>query len=134
MKNKFSKTWESSKQPRKQKKFLANAPLHTKSRLLGVNLSKELRTKYGRRNITIRKGDKVKVLRGKTKGKVGKIDRVSIKKSRVYVEGIDVVKKDGTKRLVPIHPSNLSILELRLDDKKRVQSLEKKKEGEKKDG
>lgn len=133
MKNKFSKNWENSRQPRKQRKFRANAPLHTKNRFLGANLSDELRKKYGRRSSPVRKGDKVKVLRGGSKGKVGKIERVDTKRCRAYVEGIEVVKKDGTKRFVPVHPSNLSLLELNLNDKKRVKSLEKA-EGEKKNG
>ena len=50
MKRKFSKSWKSSKQPRKQRKYSANAPLHLKRKLLSVNLSKELRKKYGKRS------------------------------------------------------------------------------------
>lgn len=143
MKNKFSKNWDRSKQPRKQRKFRANAPLHIRNRFLGSNLSKELRKKYGKRSIPVRKGDKIKILRGESKGKSGKIERINIKTCKVYVEGMDVVKKDGTKRLVAFHPSNLSILELNLDDKKRTKSLNKKEEkkeelnkeeGEKKNG
>ena len=88
---------------------------------MGCHLSKELRGKYKKRNITIRKGDSVKVLRGQFKGKTGKIDRVEIKKSKVYITGIEVVKKDGTKALYPIHPSNLVITDLNLEDKKRME-------------
>ena len=126
MKNKFSKTWKKSKQPRKQRKYRYNAPLNIKNKFLGCHLSKELREKYKKRNMTIRKGDSVKVLRGQFKGKTGKIDRVDIKKSKVYITGIDITKKDGTKALYPIHPSNLIINELNLEDKKRTKTLERK--------
>ena len=126
MKRKFSKTWIKSKQPRKQRKYRYNAPLNIKSKFMGCHLSKELREKYKKRSITIRKGDSVKVLRGQFKGKTGKIDRVDIKKSKVYITGIEVAKKDGTKALYPIHPSNLIITELNLEDKKRKKSLERR--------
>ncbi len=62
MKRKFSKSWKSSKQPRKQRKYAANAPLHLKRKLLSVNLSKDLRKKYGKRNMMIRKEDVVKIM------------------------------------------------------------------------
>lgn len=93
---------------------------------MSVNLSKELRKKYGKRNIPIRKGDKVKVLRGQFKGKTGKINKVSLKKRKVYIEGIESVKKDGTKAFVPVTPSNLQIQELILEDKKRKKLIERK--------
>lgn len=40
----------------------------------------------------IKKDDKVKVITGKDKGKIGKVLRVINKKSRVVVENINVVK------------------------------------------
>ena len=69
MKKQFSQAWKSSKKPGKQRKYLVKSPLNTKTRLMRVNLSKELRKKYGKRNIGIRKGDVVKVMRGKFKKK-----------------------------------------------------------------
>jgi large subunit ribosomal protein L24 len=126
MKKKFVKSWNGSKQPRKQRKYRYNAPLNIKSKFLGSHLSKQLREKYKKRGIVIRKGDSIKVLRGQFKGKTGKIERVDIKKCKVYITGIEVAKKDGTKALYPIHPSNLVINELNLDDKKRKKSLERK--------
>ena len=91
-----------------------------------AHLSKELREKQGKRAVQLRKGDKVQVMRGQFKKKIGKIERINLKKSKVYVNGIEMIKKDGTKVLYPIHPSNLMILELNLDDKKRVQALKRK--------
>jgi large subunit ribosomal protein L24 len=123
MKKKFSKHWKSSKQPRKQRKFRANAPLHIKRKLLSVNLSKELRKKYGKRNIPARKGDIVKITKGKFKKKQGKIIKVNIKMSRIEIEGIQVKKQDGSKVNVKIQPSNLQITELYSEDKKRMKNL-----------
>lgn len=117
---KFSKSWKSSTSQRKQRKFIANAPLHTKSKFLSSHLSKDLREKHNTRNMTLRKGDKVKILRGNFKGKAGKVERLDIKKTRVYITGIEFVKKDGTKIAKSFNPSSLMITELNLDDKKRL--------------
>ncbi len=132
MKNKFSKNWKSSKQPRKKRKYLANAPLHLKKKMLSVHLSKELRDKFKTRNVVVRKGDHVKVLRGKFKGKTGKVVEVNIKKTKIIVEGLTVTKRDGSKANVKIMPSNLQITELILEDKKRIAKLNKEKKTEKK--
>ncbi len=128
MKNKFSKNWNASKSPRKQRKYRKDAPISIKRKLLGVNLSKELRKKYGKRNIPVRKDDVVKILRGKFKNKKGKILKIRIKTSRIEIEGIQVKKQDGSKVNVKIQPSNLQIIELTLEDRKRNKGLKEKKE------
>ncbi len=119
MKKEFSKNWKASKQPRKQRKYLANAPLHIRKKFVSVNLSKELRKKYGKRNIPVKKEDIIKIMRGKFKGKRGKITHVNLKISKVTVEGIQIKKQDGSKIDVKMQPSNLQIVELNLEDKKR---------------
>src|SRR3989344_6328321 len=86
MKKLFSKSWKSSKQPRKQRKYLYNAPLHLRRRFLNATLSKELRKKIGRRSLSIIKDDEVKIMRGQYKGKTGKVMRINTKKTRVYVD------------------------------------------------
>jgi large subunit ribosomal protein L24 len=125
MKQKFSTKWKASKQPRKQRKYSANAPLHLKRKLLSVNLSKELRKKYSRRNIPARKGDTVKIKVGKFKKKQGKIISIDTKTSKIKIEGITIKKQDGSKANVKIHPSNLQIIELNLNDKKRMRENKK---------
>ena len=126
MKKEFSTAWKASKQPRKQIKYLAKAPLHINKKLMNVNLGKELRKKTGKRNIPVRKGDTVKILRGKFKGKKEKINRVDAKKYKLFLDNVVFEKKDGTKVPIGIHYSNVQIWELNLNDKKRVASLNKK--------
>jgi large subunit ribosomal protein L24 len=132
MKNKFSKHWKASTQPRKQRKYTANAPLHIKKKMLSTNLSKELRKKFKIRNIEVRKGDTVKIMRGKFKKKTGKILEVNVKTSKVKIEGIQVKKQDGSKVNVRLWPSNLQIIELNTDDKKRMKRMNKETKEEKK--
>lgn len=126
MKQKFSVKWKSSCQPRKQRKYLANAPIHIARKFLSANLSKDLRKKHNQKSFVVKKGDTVKIMRGKFNKKSGKIANISIKRKRVSVEGIQVQKKDGTKVDVWFNPSNLQITSLNLDDKKRLKSIDKK--------
>lgn len=122
-----------SKQPRKQRKFLYTAPLHMRRKFMGAHLSKELRDKYKTRALQVRKGDEVEIMRGKFKSQKGKISRVNLKKYKVYIEGIAVRKTSGSEALAPIHPSNLRIIKLSLEDDQRVKAL-KRKIKEEKDG
>ncbi|MBI4154586.1 50S ribosomal protein L24 [Candidatus Woesearchaeota archaeon] len=126
MKKLFSSRWVRSKKPSKQRKYRINAPLHIRRRFLNSHLSKELKQKYKRRSFPVRKGDTVKVVVGDFKKKIGKISRVNLRKSVVYIEGIERMKRDGTKVLPGINPSNLVIQELNLDDKLRRKALESK--------
>jgi len=132
MKQKFSTSWKSSKQPRKQRKYRANAPLHILKKFLAANLSKELKKKYSRKSFVLRKGDTVRIMRGKFKNKTGKITIINIKRRRASIEGIQTKKLDGTSVNVWFNPSNLQIKELNLDDKKRSHSLTKQNKVEEK--
>jgi len=126
MKTKFSSSWIRSKQPRKQRKYRYNAPLHIKQKFVSAHLSKDLREKYKRRSINLRKGDSVKVMRGQFRNKTGKIDEVNLKRTKVYVSGIEIAKRDGTKARYPLNPSNLVITEVDINDKMRNKSLGRK--------
>lgn len=127
----WSKFWKSSKQPGKQRKYGYNAPLHVKRIFLSANLSKELRKKHSRRSFPVRKGDEVEIMRGEFKKKKGKISRINVKETKVYIEGITRKKVDGSDVSVSIHPSNLRILELDLKDEKRLKALNRSVKGEK---
>ncbi|MDO5835921.1 MAG: 50S ribosomal protein L24 [Methanobacterium sp.] len=115
-----------SKQPRKQRKFRYQAPLHIRHKMMSVNLSPELREEYGRRSLPVRKGDTVKVLRGDFKDHEGEVEGVDLKHYRLLVEGLSVQKPDGNQVYHPIHPSNLQIIEMDLDDDERNEILERK--------
>ena len=128
MKQKFSTHWLSSTQPRKQRKYLVNAPLHIRHKFLSANLSKDLRKKYAKRNLPLRKGDEVLIMRGAFKKKKAKLTSVDLKKTRVVLEGIQRTKKDGSKVNVFFHPSVLQIQVLNLDDKQRVAALNRKQQ------
>lgn len=128
MKKIWSSKWVASKQPRKQRKYLVNLPLHKVKDIMHSMLSKELKAKSKNRNsITIRKGDKVKIMRGQFKNKTGTIDKVLNKKMKVYIDVAKMTKKDGSTVYYPIHPSNLQITEMAGEDKRRNKILERSK-------
>lgn len=71
--------------------------------------------------IRIKKDDKVKVLTGKDKGKIGKVLKVNKKTNRVVVENINVVKSNQrptqanpqggiVEKTMPIQNSNLMVM------------------------
>jgi len=132
MKQKFSTSWLSSTQVRKQRKYRHNAPLHVRHKFLNAHLSTELRKKHGKRSAPIRKGDEVLIMRGNFAKKKGKVLEIDLKKSRLTIENINRTKKDGTKVNVYFNPSNLQIDSLNLEDSKRLKRF-RKSESEKKD-
>src|SRR3989344_2812303 len=113
---KFSVKWNSSKSKRKQRKYRFQSPFHIRHALISANLSKELRKKYGKRSFSLRKGDEVLIKQGEFKKKKGKITKINSYNLKVYIEGIQRSKKDGTKVDIPLEPSNLQITELNLED------------------
>ncbi len=125
MRKEFSPKWNSSKQPRKQRKFRYNAPVHTRQKLVSAHLSKELRKQTLRRAVPVRKGDEVIVTRGKFRKKSGKVSRVDLGALKAYVEGIKVKKASGQEVEAPMEPSNLIITKLNLEDKERTASIRK---------
>lgn len=128
MKSVFSMNWLRSIQPRKQRKFRHNAPSHIRGRFLSAPLSKDLKKKYDVNSVRVRSGDTVTVLRGQFKGKSGAVDRVDVSREKIYVVGVETIKKDGAKSLYPIHASNVVVTAVVSDDKKRFKTSATKKE------
>ncbi len=125
VRQRFSTTWNRSIQPRKQRKYRFNAPLHLKQKQVHAHLSPELRKKFNVRHVQVRVGDKARIMRGGFKKKEGRVERISLKKMKVYVLGVEYVKRDGSKVPLGIDPSAVMITELDLKDVRRKKALEK---------
>jgi len=115
-----------TKKPSKQRKRLYNAPNHRRGVILSAHLSSDLRQSHNTRSVPLRTGDTVRVLRGDYKGFEGKILRVDRKKYKIFIDGINREKADGTSILVPIHPSKVEVVRLNLEDKWRNKILKRK--------
>lgn len=120
MNTEWSSNWKSSKETAKQRKYGYNAPLHVKRKFLSANLSDTLRKKAGKSSVPVRLGDEVVIKRGSFKGSTGEIIKVIIKEGTLHIKGIVRKKTDGTEVQVPLHPSNVQILSMNLDDPKRL--------------
>ncbi|MFW9810888.1 MAG: 50S ribosomal protein L24 [Candidatus Thorarchaeota archaeon] len=114
-----------TKSPRKQRRRVRNAPLHEKKNLLKCRLDEFLQEEYGLRSLVVKKGDLVKIMRGQFRDTEGKITAVSYRKGRVYLDNATLTKADGKEAAVPIHPSNLMLVKLEIDDE-RKQLIERK--------
>src|SRR4051794_36019007 len=85
----------------------------------------------------IRRDDEVIVMSGKDRGKTGRVLRVDAKKDRVYVEGLNIIKRHMRPQQVPgaqraetvggvvekegpIHASNVMLLDPKTNDATRV--------------
>jgi len=115
-----------SKKPSKQRKRFFKAPLHRRGKIMSVHLSRELRERYGIRSFPIRSGDKVRIMRGDNKGIEGKVVKIDRKKYKVFIEGVTRENIRGEKKFIPIHYSNLMIIDLDLSDPYRKKKIESK--------
>ena len=48
--------------------------------------------------LKVKKNDKIKVLQGKDRGKTGKVLRIEPSNGRLYVEGINIIKRHTRKK------------------------------------
>ena len=108
----------SSSQPRKQRKFLANAPNHLKKKFVNLYISKVLRAskKLNKRTVTAHAGMKIKIIKGKFKGKEGSISRVSVVETRIFVEGISHRNLRGREKMIPFAPANVVVIDEKIAD------------------
>jgi len=107
-------------------KWLIKAPLGKRQKMVASTLSTDLREKYKRRSVSVRKGDKVKIMRGDFAGTSGEVLQVDLRDYSVLVSGINIKKANGTEVPKALHPSNLMIIELFTEDKERRNLLDKK--------
>ncbi len=87
--------------------------------------------------LKIRRDDQVLVISGKDRGKTGRVLRVDTKKDRVYVEGLNIVKRHSRPRPGssepggvlekegPIHVSNVSLVDPKDGRPTRVRTEER---------
>ena len=78
----------------------------------------------------IRKGDRVTVITGRDKGKMGEVVRVLRKENRVLVQGVNMVKRHqgptqtSTGGIIdkeaPLHISNVALIDPKSDQPTRV--------------
>ncbi|MFB6233320.1 MAG: 50S ribosomal protein L24 [Haloarculaceae archaeon] len=113
-----------SKQPRKQRKQRAEAPLHERHSQVRATLSEDLREEYGQRSVRVNEGDTVEVMRGDFAGHEDAVIKVDMKDEAVHVEDVTLETADGEEVPRPLDASNLRVTDLTLSDEERQARLE----------
>ena len=90
---------------RVQRKHQLGAASSLKHKLMGCHLTKALRTQHKIISLPIKRGDTVKILKGKAKGKEGKVVQVYRKRNVIYVDKCQRDKNNGQTVFLPIRPS-----------------------------
>lgn len=109
----------SPKSPRKQRRMIHKSPIHANKRLLKVHLDEFLQEEYGLRALVVKKGDLVRIMRGQFRDTEGTVIRVDYAHARVYLDSASITKADGKEVNVPVHPSNLMLVKLEIDDERK---------------
>jgi large subunit ribosomal protein L24 len=105
-----------SRQPRRQRKALFTADSFHRRRQMSAPLSRELRTRYGRRSIPLRKGDTVRILSGSYVGREERVAKVDRRQYSVTLDNVTGKTADAKLKPLPIRLSHLVITRLNLSD------------------
>ena len=110
---------------RAQRKLQLGAPSSIKRRLMSCHLSKTLRAEHKLRALPIKRGDEVKILKGKFKGRGGKVVQVYRRRNVIHVDKIQREKQNGQTVFCPIRPS-YCIIEKLLNNKDRKKTIDRR--------
>ncbi|MHA2298551.1 MAG: 50S ribosomal protein L24 [Candidatus Hodarchaeales archaeon] len=123
-----------TKSPKKNRRRISGA-LHKNRKKMNVSLSSSLRDKYGGiRNLPVKKGDIVSLIKGKDimLAEKKQISKVDLSKMRVQVEGAKLNKTDGTEILRWVSPANIRLEQLGKVDSFRQKIIDRRVEAKKK--
>lgn len=120
----WSREWNSSTNPSKQRKYRDNAPMHVKDKLVSANLGDVLREELGTRSLPIRIGDRAKVMRGDEKGAEGIVSNIDREEEKIYINNLERQKTDGTVKEEALRPSNIQLQALNLEDPGRIEKYD----------
>jgi len=122
---------DTSSSRRKSRKAHFAAPSSVRRKIMSSALAKDLRSKYNTRSLPIRKDDEVRIVRGKYKGREGKVTQVYRKKWVIHVDRVQRDKSNGATSSIGIHPSNVVITTIKLDKDRRaiLERKDRKKAG-----
>ncbi len=109
--------------PRRQRKALYNDPTFRRRRRMAVPLSRELRARFHRRSVPLRKGDTVRVLSGSFEGREERVQRIVRRDYSVVLDNVTLKTGEEKLKPLPIRPGHLVITRLNLADAWRRRTL-----------
>jgi len=110
-------------QPRRQRRALYEAHTTERRRRMSAPLSRDLRKRYGRRQIPLRKGDTVRIVSGSFKGREERVAKVDRRSYSVTLDNVTGKTGEAKLKPLPIRPSHLVLVRLNLSDPWRRRML-----------
>jgi ribosomal protein uL24 len=118
----------SPRSPRRQRRALYTAPTSERRRRMTVPLSRELRRRFRRRNVPVRKGDTVRVLSGSYAGREERVAKISRRDYSVTLDNVTLKTAEEKLKPLGLRPGHLVITRLNLADPWRRRSLRLREE------
>ncbi|MGA7477236.1 MAG: 50S ribosomal protein L24 [Thermoplasmata archaeon] len=109
--------------PRRQRKALYTADTFERRIRMGVPLSRELRARFHRRTLPVRKGDIVRVLSGSFAGREERVARVDRRGYSVTLDNVTLKAADEKMKPLSLGVGHLVITRLNLSDPWRRRSM-----------
>jgi large subunit ribosomal protein L24 len=106
----------SSRQPRRQRRAIYTAHSFQRRRRMALPLSRELRARYGRRSVPVRKGDTVRILSGSFAGREERVAKVNRRDYNLTLDNVTVKTAEAKLKTLPIRTSHLLLTRLNLAD------------------
>jgi ribosomal protein uL24 len=114
--------------PRRQRKALYTAPTSERRVRMTVPLSRELRARFHRRSLPLRKGDTVRVLSGSFEGREERVARVDRRGYTVTLDNVTLKTADEKMKPLSLGVGHLVITRLNLSDPWRRRSMRVREE------
>jgi len=114
--------------PRRQRKALYTADAFERRRRMTVLLSRELRGRFHRRSVPVRKGDTVRVLAGSFAGREERVAKIDRRAYSVTLDNVTLKTADEKLKPLGLRPGRLVITRLNLSDPWRRRSLRVREE------
>ncbi len=118
----------SPKSPRRQRRALYSASTFERRRRMTVPLSRELRSRFGRRSLPLRKGDTVRVLSGSFVGREERVAKVNLRDYSVTLDNVTLKTAEEKLKPLALRTSHLVLTRLNLADPWRRRSLKVREE------
>ncbi len=114
--------------PRRQRRALYTASTFERRRRMTVPLSRELRSRFGRRALPLRKGDTVRVLAGSFVGREERVAKVNRRDYSVTLDNVTLKTAEEKLKPLALRTSHLVLTRLNLADPWRRRSLKVREE------
>jgi len=110
--------------PRRQRKLRYTADTFERRVRMTVPLSRELRSRFRRRSIPVRKGDTVRVLSGSFAGREERVAKVDRRGYTVTLDNVTLKTADEKMKPLSLNVGHLVITRLNLSDPWRRRSMQ----------